>query len=392
MRFDDDASKTPSDTPAAAEPGARARRRSSRPWSNTAPPGERTTFDRPISDADWSAPTAGGRPRPPIAPPVLPSAAPPDSGAASGDLAQLVQQLTALQAQVTALQAAVEAPPPAPDAALVTGAELAASIEALGTALGGGMATLLTEHRNLLARDVSGAADHILEELGVRLRAATTQNVDSGEERTRHVVTRSIGELTEQIDLRLDKIQADVSGLRAVMLEIPDQSAVTDRLDQLSETLATARPAKDGGRMSPAVASAIEKSVTGPLEHLEASVHSVVEVVRELLDERLPEDLAESIAGVVEGGGSGIDSATIEALTTEITALKRRISLRPQIGGAAAPAVDEEPVEEDEDDDDDLPVIEVEAPPAPTAAKTTRTTKAAKAAAKPRGRRGRQIT
>lgn len=370
MRFDDDASKTPSDTPADAEPGARARRRSSRPWSNTPPPGERTGFERPISDADWNAPaTTASRPRPPIAPPVLPSAAPPAAGSGSLDAAALAQQITALQAQVTALHAAVAAPP-ATDTSLVTGAELAASIEALGTVLGGGMATLLTEHRNLLARDVSSAADHILEELGVRLRAATTQNVDGTEERTRHVVTRALGEHSEQVDLRLDKLQSDVSGLRAVMLEIPDQAAVTDRLDQLSESLATTRPKDGSGRMSPAVASAIEKSVTGPLEQLEASVHSIVDVVRELLDERLPEDLADTIAGAVGSGGSGIDPATIEALTTEITALKRRISLRPQVGGADSLTVP--------DDDDELPVIDVEAPSAP-------------AASRARGRRGRQI-
>lgn len=319
MRFDDDASTPPSDDAGAAAPGGRTRRRAARPWSNPATSGDRdrSGLELPASDSDWKAS------RPPLAPPVLTDLAPPASAGPSADLGPIAEQLAALQAQVSALQAAVMAPPASDsDAGLVTGVELAAAIEGLGTALGGGMATLLTEHRNLLARDVSSAADRILEEVGVRLRTATTQTVENVEERSRHVVSRALGDLSEQVDLRLDKLQADVSGLRAVMLEIPDQSAVTDRLDQLAEAV-TASRTKDGGRVSPALAAAIERSVAAPLEQLEGSVNAVVEVVREMLDERLPDGIE----------AATIDAATIEALTAEMTALRRRISLRTQASG-----------------------------------------------------------
>jgi hypothetical protein len=352
----DDASQSPDDTAATA----RSRRRSSRPWSNPAP--AEGPAAAPAAEDDWASRRrpAPPRSRPPVAPPILPAVAPP--GAAEVDLAPVLEQLAALQAQVAELQEAVAASAPGVEA--VSGAELAASIEALGNALGGGMATLLTEHRNLLARDIEQASDRILDEVGVRLRAASTTTVDGIEERVRALVARSLGELAEQVDLRLDKVQGDVAGLRAVMLDLPDQTAVTDRLDELAETLANAKPGRSDGRITPAMANAIEKAMAGPIEQIEGNVHTVVDVVRELLDERLPDGMP-----AAEGAPTLPDAAAIEALTAEMTALRRRISLR--LGAdepESQPAADPEPDAED-------------AKPA----------RAAKTAARARGRRSRQI-
>jgi hypothetical protein len=390
MRFDDDA---PRPTPDLEPESTRSRRRASRPWSNPGP-----AIDRPAEPLGAPAPA---RPRPPASPPILPplgGAEPPVPGS---DLTPVLSQLTSLQAQVTALQAAV-AEPPALDAALVTGDELSAAIEGLGTALGGGMATLLTEHRNLLARDVTQTADRILEELGVRLRAATAQTVDAVEERVRHVVAKALGEMSEQFELRLDKVQGDVAGLRAVMLDLPDQSAITDRLDQLSESVAETSKARPEGRTGPAVAAAIEKSVSAPLERVEEELHAIVDVVRELLDERLPEDLAGAVAAG-SGGGGAIDAAALSALTEEMKALRRRISLR----STAEPDPEPEPrwadtsvLEGDEEDGDDEEAVAVpiEAEPEAPAKPARRTTKAAPkraastTASPQRGRRSRRIS
>ena len=185
-------------------------------------------------------------------------------------------------------------------------------------------------------------------------------------------------EVGEQLELRLEKLQGDVTGLRAVMLEIPDQTAVTERLDALAESVTATRGRADS-RTSPAVSAAIEKSVSAPLGRIEETVHSIVDVVRELLDERLPEDLAAAVAEAVSVGGEGglPDAATLEALTTELTALRRRIAVRPPAGGEA--------LAEDEPDEPEELSIDVAAPK--KAAK--KTTPAAKPAT--RGRRSRRI-
>ncbi len=375
MRFDEDPPTPTPEGPGELPP--RSRRRAARPWSNPSA-AERSGFDRPVSEADWSKPGTAPRSRPPAMPPIFPALGAPDG--APVDLSPVLEQLTSLQGQVTALETAA-AQGGSSDA--LTGAELAAAIEGLGTALGGGMATLLTEHRNLLARDLTQAGDRILEEVGVRLRTATAQTVDSVEERIRHVVTRAFADVGEQLELRLDKLQGDVTGLRAVMLEIPDQTAVTERLDSLAETVANARNRTDA-RTSPAVTAAIEKSVAAPLGRIEETVHSIVDVVRELLDERLPEDLADAVASAVSAGGEGglPDTATLEALTAEMTALRRRIAVRP--GATAEP--EPEP-EDDEPEPDILDELEIEVDrPAKKAGRS-------KAAAKPvsRGRRSRRI-
>jgi hypothetical protein len=209
---------------------------------------------------------------------------------------------------VASLRAELAAEREKADGTMVTGAELAASIDALGTTLGTGLAALLTEHRNLLARDLEGAADRILEELGQRLRASGTLTVDAVEERVRHISAKGLGDLAEQLDLRLDQLGSDVSGLRAVMLEIPDQTQVVDRLDHLADSIGPSR-ARDTQRLSPAMAAAVERAVTDAV-------------------------------------GRGPDSDALAALTKEITALRRRIALRPD--AVPEPAVS--------DPADDLPV------------------------------------
>jgi hypothetical protein len=164
------------------------------------------------------------------------------------------------------------------DASAITGAELAASIDALGTTLGTGLAALLTEHRSLLARDIDAATDRILDEVGQRLRTTGTQTVDSLEERARHVTAKAIGDLSASVELRLDQLEADLSGLRAVMLEIPDQTQVLDRLDQLADA----------------------------------------------------------------SGGSDATAGRLDALAREMAALRRRIALRPDLMTDSGPEEDDD--------------------------------------------------
>jgi hypothetical protein len=171
----------------------------------------------------------------------VPPTPPPAPGTVSLDLGPVLGELRSLRVEVEQMRAAVATSPAEQGGTLVTGRELAASIEALGSALGNGMATLLTEHRNLLARDVDAAADRILEELAQRLRAGGSQTADAVEERLRLVTAKALGDLSEQVHLRLDQLQADVSGLRAVMLELPDQTAVSERLDHVVESVGTVR-------------------------------------------------------------------------------------------------------------------------------------------------------
>jgi hypothetical protein len=158
------------------------------------------------------------------------------------------------------------------------------------------------------------------------------------------------------------------------MLDLPDQTAVTDRLDELAETLANAKPARGENRVTPAMANAIEKAMAGPVEQIEEHVQQIVDAVREVLDERL----AGGPAVAVEGGPALPDAASIQALTAEMTALRRRISLRlgAEEGDAGSAA-------EAADDEDDAPIAVTKAP--------AKAAKAAKAPTRARGRRGRQI-
>ena len=263
MPVDDNAPTpdAPTDAPAApdlapeAAPASPGRRRRNRSWSTpAASPVE--SFERPLTERDWNQSTAVSAPAAPLAPataprpdaappapgrtpiaappPVTLAATPPAAPAEAGaDVAGVLAELRADVAGLRRELAAVAAQAGRHDTTLVTGGELAASIDALGTTLGTGLAALLTEHRNLLARDLEAAADRILEELGQRLRTASTQTADGVEERVRHISAKGFGDLSAQLDLRLDQVEADVSGLRAVMLEIPDQTTIVERLDQL---------------------------------------------------------------------------------------------------------------------------------------------------------------
>jgi hypothetical protein len=353
MRFDKQATSgdepsdgSPADEASApTDPAERRRRRTTRAWSSPTPPAppDRERFDKPLTDTAWgwqrageaapeaerAAPAAPAATRrrdlvapasrrtpvlPPLDPPAPPAAAP---IATTGPVPDLLRELRAELAGLR--EALAAAKPDDASSSLVSGTELAATIEVLGTTLGTGMASLLSDHRSLLARDVEAAADRILEELGQRLRASGTQTVDAVEERVRHVSGKGMTDLSEQLELRLDQIQAEVTGLRAVMLEIPDQTVVTSRLDHLAEAVAAAR-SRESTRVSPAVTAAIEKTLSGPIEQLEAAIAGIGDAVRELLDERLPElDLP--------------DAAALEALTNEMTALRRRITLRTEDRG-----------------------------------------------------------
>ncbi len=334
MRFEDQPASGEKPASAETEPAGRPRRRTPRSWSTPAT-GER--FDRPISDEDWAKEAAADPQARPSTPRARRAAEPPPPPPPGPDLGTLSPLLADLRAELGQLRAALEAGVGDRDTSLVTGAELAASIEALGASLGSGIANLLTEHRNLLARDIEGAAVRILEEITQRVRATGTQIVDGVEERVRHVNVKGLGDVVDQIDLRLDQLQTDMTGLRAVMLEIPDQTSVVERLDHLTESVGSGGGGRgrDANRLTPAMSAAIERSVSGPLERVEANLDSLSETVRELLDERLPEDLAEAVAGAGGGDGSFPSAAVLESLTNEMTALRRRISIRTDARGEA---------------------------------------------------------
>lgn len=260
MRFEDQPSGDqpgtgavpPPPPPAPADP-APPRRRSPRSWSTPSstppPPPPAPTpgpsrFTRPAAERDWSSPSRRFDPSGPAPSGDRPPRPQTALGAPPVDLSPVLQQLRDLRADLAQVRAAVAdaaGAAPSRDATMVTGAELAATIDALGSTLGNGMATLLTEHRNLLARDVDAAADRILEELAQRLRAGATQTADAVEERQRQVLAKSLNDLGEQLDLRLEQLQSDVAGLRAVMLELPDQTAISERLDHVVEAVAATR-------------------------------------------------------------------------------------------------------------------------------------------------------
>ena len=371
-RPDSGATPPPPPPPAPSDPGDRPRRRPTRSWS-TPPPSPSPSpqrFDLPSSGEDWSfrgrrrftdpaaVPVPGEVPPPPLDPPptaMRPPRPSPALGApsAAADLGAVTGLLGQLRAEVAQVRAALDAGAADRQATLVTGAELAATIEALGNTLGSGMATLLTEHRNLLARDLDAAADRILEELGQRLRATTGQTVDGVEERLRQVTSKALGDLGEQLDLRLDQLQTDVAGLRAVMLELPDQTAVAERIDHLVESVGS-RP-RDTGRVTPAVAAAVERSVGSALEPLTAELAS----------------LRRRISLRTEGGGAvELSDAQLEVLADRVAARLAGEAPPPARGGV--PLLDEDL---DADDGED------EAPPARSRRASTTAKKAVTAPA-----------
>jgi hypothetical protein len=286
----------PPPPPLGAEPPS-ARRRRQRSWS---PPSStpKAEFERPLTERDWSR----DRPKTPATPPpVTPApAAPASAGRAAVPTAaptrppigaDVVAAVAELKTGVAAMRDELHTREAARDATLVTGTELAASIDALGTTLGTGLAALLTEHRSLLARDLDAATDRILDEVGERLRATGAQTVESVEERARHVTAKAVGDLSAALELRLDQLEADLSGLRAVMLEIPDQTQVLDRLEQLGDSMGSGDGARPG-----------------------------------------------------RGGGGGDDAhlERLDALAKEMAALRRRIALRPDLLTDSGAAEDDE--------------------------------------------------
>lgn len=327
MPFDDQAparAEPPLEPPSegAADTDARSERRSrraARSWSGPEAAAERDRFDKPISESEWgwqrAAPgRADGGATPAGGPTEAPAASPNDSEPVAGLMAELRAELSHLRESLAEV---------GPEASLVTGAELAATIQTLGTTLGTGMASLLSDHRALLARDLDAASHRILDELGQRLRVSGTQTVDTVEERLRHVSTKATTDLSEQLELRLDQIQAEMTGLRAVMLEIPDQAVLSARLDELGAAFA-----RLGRQSSPG-------SIAGAIEQIETAIAGAGEAVRALIEERLPEGLpapvgiGESIDGRSHTSDLS-DTSAIVTLTNEMTALRRRIALRSE--------------------------------------------------------------
>jgi hypothetical protein len=416
MPLDDEAPPA-DDTAGSTSP---RRRRTPRAWSSPTPQvaadptrsSER--FDRPVSESAWgtrpdpstpqglrpSGAGAGRRARSDRASATGPTSGPGSDlvlarpqGAPSRDpvVAALEALTSDVQSQLALLRASIADAAKPSDASLVSGAELATTIETLGNTLGTGIASLLSDHRALLARDVEAAADRILEEVGQRLRTATTQIVDGVEERIRHITAKGLSGLGEQLELRLDQLQSDVTGLRAVMLEIPDQTSVTSRLDKLTEAVGGGR--REQHRLSPALSAGIERAVAGPIGRLETALGAVIETVQEL-EERVGDGGSVSVGFA---GGPLSDPGAIEDLIAEMAALRRRISLRNDGVAPSAPAdeadedePDVEPeleidLDEAEDDDDVIEAVPIVEPaPARRAGRTVRAGKATKAPAKAR--------
>ena len=319
MRFEDQPAS--GSQPSPAEPGARPRRRAPRSWSV---PAGRERFDKPI----WPTTTGPGRPTPPRRP-ARPSARPRRTAEPPGPPRRppaptsvpLTSLLRDLRGELGQLRAALEASAPPRTTPSSPAPSWRPASRPSAATLGSGIASLLTEHRNLLARDIEGAAVRILEEVSQRLRVSGNQVVDGVEERVRHVNAKSLGDVVEQLDLRLDQIQADVTGLRAVMLEIPDQTAVVERLDQLAESR---RP-----------------RVAGPGDDPSHPRHER----RHRAGRRRPPRAARGAArraaarwprrDVRGGRRRPPDAAALEALTTEMLQLRRRITLRTDARGEA---------------------------------------------------------
>jgi hypothetical protein len=298
MPSEDDAS--PEATPAAVPPppppppppalgteAPSARRRRQRSWSAPSSPTRAPEFERPLTEREWSR----DRPATPPPPPA-PSTSSPSPTTTSSTLpttaptrppigADVVAAVAELKAEVAGLRGQLQDRDSSRDATLVTGAELAESIDALGTTLGTGLAALLTEHRSLLARDLDAATDRILDEVNQRLRASSTQTVENVEERSRHVTAKAVGDLSSALELRLDQLEADLSGLRAVMLEIPDQTQLVERLDQLSDAVGSGR-GRDASSGGPALSAALERAMEEHGERLEALAQEMTSLRRRI--------------------------------------------------------------------------------------------------------------
>lgn len=342
---------TPSEGSAAEElltSGPRRRRRPPRSWSTTGS-GER--FDRTLTDSAWgwkgappaeapkadippppgAPPTPDLPPRPiaPIGPALAPTPPPAPAPAPTAPLEALLGELREEFGQLRdALTAARGVDRPASDdGTIVSGAELATVIENLGVSLGNGMATLLSDHRALLARDIEAGADRVLEDVGRRLRTTANQVIDGTEAKVRHLSAQNQAGLADQIDARLDQLQADIVGLRAVVLEIPDQTEVTARLDNIADGLAelNAERARDmvSSRVSPGLMSALEETLSAPMERIEEAVTGVTQQLAETVEEQRLANIGE-----LDGERVAPDGEGMAKLTKEVVALRRRIGLR----------------------------------------------------------------
>lgn len=335
--------------------GPRRRRRPPRSWSGT---GQGDRFDRPITDSAWgwqkdapeaptppapptlaSTPVVGPPPTPdlpprPVAPigPALaptPPPPPPPEAAPTAPITALLDELRAEFAQLRDALSSARVERAEPDGTIVSGAELAAVIENLGVSLGNGMATLLSDHRALLARDIEAGADRILEDVGRRLRTTANQVIDGTEAKVRHLNSQSQASLADQLDARLDQLQADIVGLRAVVLEIPDQAEVTARLDNIADGLAemNAERARDlvSTRVSPGLMTALEETLSAPMERIEETVTSTIEQIHEAVELQRAANV-----GDLDGERVVPDAEGMAKLTKEVVALRRRIGLRAE--------------------------------------------------------------
>ncbi|MDQ2650514.1 MAG: hypothetical protein M3Z03_13310, partial [Actinomycetota bacterium] len=267
------------------------------------------------------------RPVAPIGPALAPT---PPAPPAEPPVAALLDELREEFAQLRdALASARTAERPSDDGAIVSAAELAQVIENLGISLGNGMATLLSDHRALLARDIEAGADRVLEDVGRRLRTTAHQVIDGVEAKVRHLTAQANAALADQIDARLDQLQADVVGLRAVVLEIPDQAEVTARLDNIADGLAemNAERARDlvSTRVSPGLMAALEETLAAPMERIEEAVTGTTE---ELL--AAVEAQRQAAIGEIDGERVVPDAEGMAKLTKEVVALRRRIGLRAE--------------------------------------------------------------
>jgi hypothetical protein len=331
--------------------GPRRRRRPPRSWSTD---GQTERFDRPMSDSAWgwqtpasdppaTPPVTGSTPPPPVPPPqpalpprpnapapnapILAPTAAATAAAAEPSLGVLLSELRDEFGQLRDALTTARSEQPSADGAIVSGTELAAVIEGLGISLGNGMATLLSDHRALLARDIEAGSDRVLEEVGRRLRTTTNQVIDGVEAKIRHVNAQALAGLADQIDARLDQVEKDLAGLRAVMLELPDQSEVSTRLDAILDgvTELTAEQARDAvsTRVAPALLAALDELVTPALDRVETSLSQSATRLIEA-SERNPS------VGELDGEQIVPDEEGLGKLTREIVALRRRIGLRSE--------------------------------------------------------------
>jgi hypothetical protein len=261
-----------------------------------------------------------------VAPDATPDAAP-DAAIASGALGNVLDELREEFSQLRDALAAARSTGPSDGNTIVSGAELAAVIEGLGVSLGNGMATLLSDHRALLARDIEAGADRVLEDMGRRLRTATNQTVDGVEAKVRHLTSQNQAVVADQIDARIDQLQSDLSGVRAVMLDLPDHTELITRLDMIADGLAetTAERMRESvsTKVPPAVLSALEDAITEPMARLEQMVGAATEQLAAASEARRT-----ATSGTLDGDTLEADADGMARLTQEVVALRRRIGLR----------------------------------------------------------------